>query len=410
MELGYIHFSTEEKNNLYKVIQSIREHHAIDELGIGRIRDCFSNRMFPGMSTLQNRAKYFAVLPSLYQQAERFHYNNVKEVRAKIIDLEIKLTNQLINGNPEHSDTGITGSNVIADALRNPNKYVKYDPTYIYMGGLMTYGMVSSNGNIYRLIFERSKAKASRPERFAGTDKEGGDDYEQMGTAQPFNTGGLTYVFDGKTPMSIKLTRDEAAFIKEMIETSPHSQDSLLSYLLQNPDLSRVSDYLGNERLWNNLPGGFRSYYLLSVRFSKFIYLLRLYYNYLYCFKTGNENGSAKYLDEFNDYLENNGKEFTVHNIEEILMYVCDDVTDSNLLAFCREAARILEDGDIESNGSLAQLIIKREHDTKGGRAKLLHPDRYKGQPHTEAQFLDYRWNLVFSMLNEIMEGPYDGE
>ena len=148
MELGYIHFSTEEKNNLYKVIQSIREHHAIDELGIGRIRDYFSNRMFPGMSTLQNRAKYFAVLPSLYQQAERFHYNNVKEVREKIIDLEIKLTNQLINGNPEHSDIGITGSNVITDALRNPNKYVKYDPTYIYMGGMMTYGMVSSNGNI----------------------------------------------------------------------------------------------------------------------------------------------------------------------------------------------------------------------------------------------------------------------
>ena len=91
-------------------------------------------------------------------------------------------------------------------------------------------------------------------------------------------------------------------------------------------------------------------------------------------------------------------------------MYVYDDVTDSNLLAFCREAARILEDGDIESNGPLAQLIIKREHDTKGDRAKLLHPERYKGQPHTEAQLLDYRWNLVFSMLNEIMEGPYDGE
>lgn len=98
MELGYINFSNEEKNNLYKVIQSIREHHAIDELGIGRIRDAFSNEMFPGMSTLQNRAKYFAVLPALYYKAEKGHYNNVREVRRRVLDLEIKLTRQLMNG------------------------------------------------------------------------------------------------------------------------------------------------------------------------------------------------------------------------------------------------------------------------------------------------------------------------
>lgn len=59
MDIGYISFGLEEKNNLYKVIQSIRDHHAIDELGIGRIRDAFSNKMFPGMSVLQNRAKCF---------------------------------------------------------------------------------------------------------------------------------------------------------------------------------------------------------------------------------------------------------------------------------------------------------------------------------------------------------------
>lgn len=410
MDLGYIHFSTEEKNNLYKVIQSIREHHAIDELGIGRIRDCFSNRMFPGMSTLQNRAKYFAVLPSLYQQAEKFHYNNVREVRAKIIDLEIKLTNQLVNGNPEKNDTGITGSLVINEALKNPNKYVKYDPSYIYMGGLMTYGMVRSNGNLYHLIYERSKALASKPERFAGTETTEGDDFEHSGTIQLFNTGGLSYTIDGKTPLPITLTREEAAFIKDMIETSKSSKHSLLSYLLQHPELSRVDDYLGNVPLWKELPKEHLRCYLLSVRFSKFIYLLRLFYNYQYCLRTGDGNGSSEYFDLFNNYLSEHRADFTSERIEEVLMYVCDEVTDASLLGFCREAAKLVEEGSVEESGALAQLIMKREHDTKGGRAKLTHPDRYKGQPHTEAQFLDYRWGLVFSMLNEIMEGPYYGE
>ena len=46
MEIGYINFGTEEKNNLYKLIQSIRDHLAFDVLGIGRIRDAFSNKSY----------------------------------------------------------------------------------------------------------------------------------------------------------------------------------------------------------------------------------------------------------------------------------------------------------------------------------------------------------------------------
>ena len=77
MEIGYIKFSAEERNNIYKVIQSVRDNQAIDELGIGRIRDAFSSKMFPGMSTLQNRAKYFTVLPALFIEAEKKIYKNV---------------------------------------------------------------------------------------------------------------------------------------------------------------------------------------------------------------------------------------------------------------------------------------------------------------------------------------------
>ena len=114
MEIGYINFGTEEKNNLYKVIQSIRDHHAIDELGIGRIRDAFSNKMFPGMSVLQNRAKYFVLLPALFLEAEKGHYKTVEEVRQRILDMEIRLTRQLLNGTPKYEDQyGITGNSVI---------------------------------------------------------------------------------------------------------------------------------------------------------------------------------------------------------------------------------------------------------------------------------------------------------
>ena len=71
MKLGFINFSTEEQLKMHQVMQAIQEHQAIDELGLGRIRDAFSNKLFPGISTLHNRAKYYAILPSFFGSRER---------------------------------------------------------------------------------------------------------------------------------------------------------------------------------------------------------------------------------------------------------------------------------------------------------------------------------------------------
>lgn len=60
MEIGYINFGHEERSNLYKVIQSIRDHHAIDELGLGRIVS-----MYPLSSDREHYDRMNAVL-SLY--------------------------------------------------------------------------------------------------------------------------------------------------------------------------------------------------------------------------------------------------------------------------------------------------------------------------------------------------------
>ena len=63
MELGWIDFSKEERNKVLSVIDLLSEPEAVDELGIGIIRDGFSNIFFPGTSTIQTRAKYFLIVP-----------------------------------------------------------------------------------------------------------------------------------------------------------------------------------------------------------------------------------------------------------------------------------------------------------------------------------------------------------
>lgn len=124
----------------------LQEEGAIDELGMGRIRDMFSNMMFPGMSVLQTRAKYFLLMPSLYAFLERTRITDSRVARQKIREYEVSITRRLMEGSP--GETGIIG----ADSLGRGAGYVKYDPAYIYQAGMETYGLVRSSGNLYAML------------------------------------------------------------------------------------------------------------------------------------------------------------------------------------------------------------------------------------------------------------------
>ena len=43
------------------------------ELGLGAIRDAFAESLFPGMSTVQRRARYFLFIPWTFREIERRH-------------------------------------------------------------------------------------------------------------------------------------------------------------------------------------------------------------------------------------------------------------------------------------------------------------------------------------------------
>ena len=46
MQIGFINFNTDEKKRVAKLMQLLQESEAIEELGIGRVRDHFSNTLF----------------------------------------------------------------------------------------------------------------------------------------------------------------------------------------------------------------------------------------------------------------------------------------------------------------------------------------------------------------------------
>lgn len=85
MQLGWIDFSKEDRQKAFDVINLLSEQGAVDELGIGVIRDAFANYFFPGTSTIQTRAKYF-LTSGFPDDRESAAVNSVVKDRASFVE------------------------------------------------------------------------------------------------------------------------------------------------------------------------------------------------------------------------------------------------------------------------------------------------------------------------------------
>src|SRR5262245_22438141 len=69
--IGWIDFSPEHREKVRSVLDLLSTPGVVDELGIGVIRDSFSDSLFPGISTIQTRAKYFLTVPRIFKDYEK---------------------------------------------------------------------------------------------------------------------------------------------------------------------------------------------------------------------------------------------------------------------------------------------------------------------------------------------------
>jgi hypothetical protein len=66
----WLDYSERERRKMLDVVDLFREHDTRDELGIGSVRDAFADLLFPGTSTIMTRARYFLLVPWMYQRQE----------------------------------------------------------------------------------------------------------------------------------------------------------------------------------------------------------------------------------------------------------------------------------------------------------------------------------------------------
>lgn len=136
--VSWVAFSEGERKRTLDILSAFSESGTLDELGIGRVRDAFSDLLFPGTSTIQTRARYFLIIPWIYRNLEG--QSPAANASARARQYEIKLIDlfrrQMAVG--EGDTRGVIGGTAGADLVQLPSQ--------IYWQGLSRWGIRSRIG------------------------------------------------------------------------------------------------------------------------------------------------------------------------------------------------------------------------------------------------------------------------
>lgn len=116
-----------EAEQLRRVVEAFGDQGTLDPIGFGPIRDAVADLLFPGISTIQTRARYFLLIPRIFQALEAQRVSPV-EFEARRRAEEVRLIRALIAGQRAAGASsndpdwlGIIGRNVVDRARTLPS-------------------------------------------------------------------------------------------------------------------------------------------------------------------------------------------------------------------------------------------------------------------------------------------------
>lgn len=361
LQIGWIDFGSRDRNKILSILSLLSAPEAVDELGIGVVRDGFADLLFPGTSTIQTRAKYFLLVPYIMMEMERENILNSKVFLDRLSSEEIALISILKKDNAE----GVIGG-------RSGQK-LQRKPSTIYWNGLYTFGIfqnysrLSLNGYVRAVCaLKREKSLLSAAGHIGKG--EGSDDADKIhcGSSGFWRVPPPPENWRGS--LTIELTNEEAGFLRERIIKSEHSKDSLLAYILRNNlyDVVTYEDDISIIGKEIELPHDIRQDYEMAQRFSKLIYGANIRYNVIL---SGGQNEKAnKEWDSWYD-TATNGFVRNYDIYEAVNRLSISRNNRARLLPFIDKWRKAVLSGDV---GVMNNLIIAREIELKGKeRAKL---------------------------------------
>lgn len=257
----WLDYSEKERQRILDILTILREHETRDELGIGVVRDAFSDMFFPGTSTIQTRAKYFLFVPWMYKRLEE------KKVPSSKIDRsareeEVRLIYALLKSD----DTdGVIGK----DAKKN----LKRLPSSIYWQGLKSWGIrlyPNSISDYHHSIDAFYRFSRDRSHSYE-------EEIDGCGRRQNWRPG-LPPAPDGfPDKASFSLTEEEASYLKERVLSI--WPNTMLAHLLNREEPVGSVAFPWDHPICYDLPEPIRQRLVHARNFSETIHGAALLYN-----------------------------------------------------------------------------------------------------------------------------------
>lgn len=382
IKVGWIDFSSKDREKAMAVIDLMKENGAVDELGIGVVRDRLADLLFPGTSTIQTRAKYFFIVPWCMIEAEKNFKNKVDYLK-RLNNIETDVIKALIKNEPSNT-TGIIGKDSIGTLKRKPSE--------IYWNGLRTYNIMSFNISRNQYI---SSIKTNK-----NHDVEEGDDKDSYYLDNDEIRWNITkFRKNWKENLTLSLTKEEAEFLKEKI--TRYYPNSLYSYIINNKDISLEDEDIYDLTFKNTLPEVVRSDLDLALNFGKVIHGAHIRYNII--LRQKNSVEIEDYEDYWNQWCNEmsqfNWDKFNIDRIYEFAQ------TTKGTKEFIEGWFKAIRELDNINLGQLDKMIEAREYSLKGQRAKLKNYGNVDVSKWVGLGMLEYRWRNVKTLVKDIKDG-----
>lgn len=406
-QIGWIDFSPKDRSRVGSVLDLLTPEGMVDELGLGTIRDSISNHLFPGISTIQTKAKYFFIIPyilrdySKLKPAERrtkkaFKYLEEKEYEIMWY-LAAKYNYEL-------------GSGVIGVTKRKPQKIMRR-PSAIYWTGLNTYKFIDADGLSLEDYLNQVSNFSAEPllSTIRDDEEDKGDDKDA-----DFNDIFKIKVPDNpnwKDDLSLNLSEEEAQFFEDHI--NKEAKENLISELINNKKLWELFSESNNFMDFSKasvlrafskhefLPANIKDILILSHDFSQLMNGAHITYNYLLQKEVFNKD---YFEDDWEKWLGNiHESMIDFNNFDEDKLFNLSLTTRITTIDFVRKWLKMVRN-NFNNFNERNELIVKQEALVKGSKARLKWGkfDDVREGKWMGIHFFNYRFFQAKTILKDI--------
>lgn len=401
--IGWVDFSSTDRGRVQEVLALLKEQGTLDELGVGQVRDAFSELMFPGFSTIQTTARYFLAVPHILRDWAAFpaHKRMKQPLATYLATAEDELAARLV---ANHERLGLPLEGIIGHTLVDKGGVARR-PSSTYWNGLRSFNIVRSEQSLAE--FCRDWLREVRDSDAVESD-EGADDGDVQFEAEVRLAPGARAA--SPDDLTLRLTRAEARFLATQFRMARGHGDSVVAQLLSTqlvePALRDIHRRFAAFSAWaagqKALSQASRDCIVNAQRFSLAIEGAHIVFNELLAVRLEHEVLRARCKQDYADWRARAEQAQVFHDgaHEQWLAPGAGTIKtltvgflDAWNRAQCRQASR----------RELDALVETQAVRNKPGRSLLVRLPR-KAASWYGMKELDYRWPTARRMLADVAE------